>query len=163
MRVSTLVFLVAVALPAGSMAFPSQNATDHKDSVQADGRVWPAKNTELAERIFSSICANRIRFPDWVMKQAILETGWFRSPFLMKRNNLFGFKNRSYLRFEDIEDSIRYYKDWQDRKMPVDTEDYLTFLEKIRYGKAGYSRHLSSIQWDKTCEVDSQVNPESKA
>ena len=161
MRVSTLVFLVAFALPTGLTAKPTQISANDVNAESSSGRGKAGKNLELADRVFSSICASQIKYPDWVMKQAILETGWFRSSFLMQKNNLFGFKNRAYLKFQDVEESIRYYKDWQDKKMPPDTSNYLAFLEKIKYGKVGYTRHLTAIRWDKTCPEGSEVQPET--
>ncbi len=162
MRVSTLVFLVAFALPTGITASPTQFSAKDVSTARSSGQSKPGKNLELADRVFSSICANQIKFPEWVMKQAILETGWFRSSFLMQKNNVFGFKNRTYLKFLDVEESIRYYKDWQDKKMPSDTQNYLEFLEKIKYGKSGYTRHLSGIRWDKSCPEESEVQPKAQ-
>ena len=67
-------------------------------------------DTEFVELVFQTICQSGIRNPTIVMRQAILETGWFRSPFLMTRNNLFAFRRGNYLRFNHFEHSILFYK-----------------------------------------------------
>ena len=51
---------------------------------------------EMVKSVFIEICNQKIAFPQQVMKQAILETGWFRSDFLMSKNNLFGFRKIRY-------------------------------------------------------------------
>jgi hypothetical protein len=50
------------------------------------------KDTILLDSIFIFICEQQILHPDIVIKQVINETGWLTSPFLMNKNNLFGFK-----------------------------------------------------------------------
>ena len=105
----------------------------------------------LVEHVYQSICHAGIREPKIVMAQAILETGWFRSTGLMARNNLFGFRHTSYLSFDRLEDSIEYYKAWQDANLQESETDYLRFLERIRYAAPGYTRHLKTIAWNTDC------------
>ena len=40
-------------------------------------------NLILADSVFEYICFKEIKHPNIVMRQAILETGWFKSKFLM--------------------------------------------------------------------------------
>ena len=101
---------------------------------------------ELVHNIFASICRTGIREPQKVMRQAILETGWFRSPSMMTRNNLFGFRNVNYLNFDTLEDSIVFYKQWQDSNMRESEADYYGFLERVRYGAPGYTRFVRQIE-----------------
>lgn len=102
--------------------------------------------------VFFEICRLDIQQPETVMRQAILETGWMRAPFLMKRHNLFGFSNTTYMVFDDWKDSVAYYKSWQDKNYRAgEHKDYSAFLRSIRYASEGYTNHLSKIQWERTC------------
>ncbi len=77
-----------------------------------------------------------IKNPDIVLRQAILETGWFQSKMLMDKNNLFGFRStKKYMRFESWQASIDYYKAWQDEYYTNPEEDYYAFLKRIRYAR----------------------------
>ena len=78
----------------------------------------------------------KILAPEIVTKQAVLETGHFKSRFLMERNNLFGFRNsRSYIRFKSWKACVDYYKDWQLKYYIDDKEDYYHFLIRMKYAK----------------------------
>lgn len=77
-----------------------------------------------------------IKHPDIVLRQAILETGWFQSKMLMDKNNLFGFRStKKYKRFESWQACIDYYKSWQDEYYTNPEEDYYAFLKRIRYAR----------------------------
>jgi Mannosyl-glycoprotein endo-beta-N-acetylglucosaminidase len=126
----------------------------HPPSGAAQTKARGAIDQRLVDDVFTKICEKNIEFPSIVMRQAILETGWFRSQFLMSKNNLFGFKHRQYLQFDHFEESIDFYKQWQDRHLPSDTMNYYQFLEKIKYGTPGYTKHLQHIAWNKACNED---------
>lgn len=116
-----------------------------------------AQSTErpLPEQVFQAICAAGIRHPEIVMRQAIVETGWMRSPHLMEKNNLFGFRQGQYLRFAHWRESIAYYAQWQKRKYQNPDEDYYTFLARIGYARAGnYINYLRKIKWQAQCTAD---------
>lgn len=85
------------------------------------------------------------------MRQALLETGNLRHPMLMSRNNLFGFRSRAYLRFEKWQDSVAYYKRWQDRHYTNSAENYFRFLDRIRYASPGYQRYVMQFAWERSC------------
>lgn len=106
----------------------------------------------FSKRVFLELCESGVKYPNVVMRQAILETGWFKSKYLMSRNNLFGFKSNKYLRFNKWQDSVVYYKTWQDRKYD-DTKygDYYSFLTTIKYGSPDYLSHLKKIKWEQEC------------
>ena len=106
---------------------------------------------DYVHRVHAYICNAGIREPKIVMAQAILETGWFRSSSLMSRNNLFGFRHVRYLTFDRVEESIDYYKTWQDTYLSSSDTNYFNFLERIRYGAPGYSRHVRKIEWNEEC------------
>jgi hypothetical protein len=116
-------------------------------------------NRELVEAVFVEICRLDIQQPETVMRQAILETGWMRAPFLMKRNNLFGFRNTTYLVFDEWQDSVAFYKAWQDKHYRANEhKDYSAFLRSIRYASAGYTEHLRKIRWERPCPAQAPDN-----
>lgn len=108
-------------------------------------------NREFVDQVFAEICRQGIREPQIVMRQALLETGWMRAPFLMKRNNLFGFRYRTYLTFDSWQHSVRYYRDWQARRYKASDASYYAFLKRIRYGAPTYLQHLDKMAWNKPC------------
>lgn len=109
-------------------------------------------NQKLTEEVFDALCNSGIRNPEIVMRQVILETGWLKSPFLMKRNNLFGFRAKEYLRFEDWRESITYYHNWQKINYLNPNENYYDFLKRIKYAQAdNYIKVLKDISWAKKC------------
>lgn len=99
---------------------------------------------EVADYIYQS----EMLHPEIVLRQAILETGWFKSKYLMSRNNLFGFRgNKSYLHFNTWQESVDYYKSWQLKRYTNTKEDYYAFLVRIRYARSDqYIRHLKGIR-----------------
>ena len=109
------------------------------------------KNQALIDSIACYICASDIAHKEIVMHQAILETGWFRAEFLMSRNNLFGFRSKNYLRFNNWKESVDYYEQWQKKRYTNPKEDYYKFLERIKYGASGYSNGLRKIKYTLKC------------
>lgn len=62
--------------------------------------------------LYREIIRNGIRHPKIVLAQAILETGWFRSPLCRNRHNLFGLTNPKtgkYYEFNHWTESVRAY------------------------------------------------------
>jgi hypothetical protein len=103
------------------------------------------------EAVFSEICRVRVRHPNIVIRQVILETGSLRNAALMAKNNLFAFKKSHYLHFANWKDSIAYYKSWQDKSYTSTSEDYYHFLVRVRYASPEYPNYLNGIDWDRNC------------
>lgn len=86
--------------------------------------------------LYAEIKRNGILYPDIVLAQAILETGWFRSSACRKKNNLFGLTNPrtgKYYEFDHWTDSVRaYYTKVQYR---YKRGNYLLWLKKIGYAE----------------------------
>lgn len=116
------------------------------------GSVSANTNKKIIEEVFDALCSSGIRNPEIVMRQVILETGWLKSPFLMKRNNLFGFRSKEYLRFEDWRESVTYYLKWQKKYYLNSNENYYDFLKRIKYAQAkNYIDVLKKISWAGKC------------
>ena len=81
-------------------------APDRFDVVSNEFEARRLGDDAFAERVFEGICPSGIRHPRAVMHQAILETGWFRGPFLMSRNNWFAFRQGNSLRFDPFGQGI---------------------------------------------------------
>lgn len=72
----------------------------------------------------------------FVMAQAVLETGNFKSRVCREYNNLFGLydsRNKDYFRFEKWEDSVAGYQKMIQRRYKGG--NYLRFLKKVRYAE----------------------------
>lgn len=88
----------------------------------------------MKDSVHAYILLTGIQHPEIVLRQAILETGWFQSKMLMKKNNLFAFRStKKYMRFDNWQESIQYYKRWQDEHYTNPEEDYYTFLKRKKY------------------------------
>ena len=82
-----------------------------------------------SDSIYEKIKAQGIEHSDIVYKQAILETGWFKSSVYKNNNNMFGFYYKgAYMKFNSIEDCLAYYKKWQDKLYKDKSKDYYQFL-----------------------------------
>lgn len=123
--------------------------------------IFSANNIEAQTRqpkpTVDKVCAYIVKVgiehPDIVLKQSVLETGWYKSKFLMSRNNLFGFVYKGkYLRFESWKKSVEYYKRWQKRHYTDPNEDYYAFLLRIKYATGeSYNNTLKKLILNNTC------------
>ena len=86
--------------------------------------------------LYQEIIRNGIRHPKIVLAQAILETGWFRSPLCRNRHNLFGLTNpktRKYYEFNHWTESVRAY--YTKVQYKYKGGNYLLWLHKIGYAE----------------------------
>lgn len=76
--------------------------SDQKSYNKTSPKLEPTKEVRLETKtlptltipnLYQEIIRNGIRHPKIVLAQAILETGWFRSPLCRNRHNLFGLTN----------------------------------------------------------------------
>jgi Mannosyl-glycoprotein endo-beta-N-acetylglucosaminidase len=130
------------------------------------GKIQAQQQRLTAEEVFKYICEKDIAHPDIVIRQAILETGWFKAPFLMSRNNIFGFRSKKYLHFDNWKDCVDYYKKWQDKRYKDPNEDYYKFLLRVKYATSSYPARLKKVRYDNSCppkplETQTQAQPES--
>jgi flagellum-specific peptidoglycan hydrolase FlgJ len=99
---------------------------------------------EVKQYIYDS---TNLQHKEIVLRQSILETGWFKSYNCRVRHNLFGFWNSSkqeYFKFDRWQESVNYYVRWQKRKYK--NGDYYTFLTNIGYATdPEYIKKLKSI------------------
>lgn len=101
--------------------------------VGNDGKLLP----ELTiSNLYKEIVRNGILYPEIVLAQAILETGWFRSSLCRDRNNLFGLTNPrtgKYFEFGHWTESVRAY--YTKVQYKYKGGNYLLWLRKIGYAE----------------------------
>ena len=86
--------------------------------------------------LYQEIIRNGIRHPKIVLAQAILETGWFRSPLCRNGHYLFGLRNPKtgkYYEFNDWTESVRAY--YTKVQYKYTGGNYLLWLHKIGYAE----------------------------
>ena len=109
--------------------------------VWAESKTLPALTIP---NLYQEIIRNDIKHPKIVLAQAILETGWFRSPFCRNRHNLFGLTNPKtgkYYEFNHWMESLRayytkvQYRYSQKNRINSSDVDYLKWLRDIDYAE----------------------------
>ena len=83
------------------------------------------------KEVYAECKEQGIKYPEIVTAQAIQETGWFKcTGCSLSRNNIFGYYYKGeYKRFNKWEESVQYYKRWQDKHYKgQDYYDYLNCL-----------------------------------
>ncbi len=102
-------------------------------------------DTVDVHEVYRYIKCSGILYPDIVLRQAIWETGWFKSKHSIQKNNLFGFRySKKYMSFDSWKACIDYYKSWQLRKYTNPDEDYYKFLIRIKYATS--QKYISSLK-----------------
>lgn len=115
------------------------------------------KDSSSINDVYRYIKCIGILYPDIVLKQAIWETGWFKSKHARFKNNLFGFRySKKYMEFGSWRSCIDYYKNWQIRKYTDTTEDYYSFLIRIKYATS--TKYISSLKSLKVKIPDVECN-----
>lgn len=138
----------------------AQSDTIHKNDKEAyhlffvhkktlDTLVSKSKHLQLTEENFLLLCdLFKIQYPRFVLKQAILESGNFKSNVFNNTNNLFGMKRPgarrtyalkkkyklNYACYESWIHSLADYKLWQGNK--TITGNYADYLEKRSFAEA---------------------------
>ena len=127
------------------MTFPSVENEPEKGLTK---EVKTSETPELTvENLKQALTKAGVKQVDVVLRQAILETGWFKcTKCSLGTNNLFGFFYKGkYLKFDNWLESVAYYKWWQDKL--YSGGDYYAFLKKVGYATSpNYIKHLESLK-----------------
>jgi len=112
---------------------------------------------EKVQKIYNLIKNENIQYPEFVIAQSIVETGWMKCKnCCYKFHNLFGFigPGNKCLKFDTDYASIQYYKKWQDNRIDkwrtkYPDQDYYHFLKYVKYATGDiYNRHLKQyVTW----------------
>ena len=150
-RTDSLPPLVAVKEKQLQTDQKSDKRTSQKQAVPQKGKQTfsKPKQSHLPEltipNLYQEIIRNGIQHPRIVLAQAILETGWFRSPLCRNRHNLFGLTNPKtgkYYEFNHWTESVRayytkvQYRYCQKNQTSTSDVDYLKWLQQTGYAEA---------------------------
>lgn len=120
----------------------SDKRTSQKQAIPINGKqaFSKLKQSHLPEltipNLYQEIIRNGIQYPRIVLAQAILETGWFRSPLCRNRHNLFGLTNPKtgkYYEFNHWTESVRAY--YTKVQYKYKGGNYLLWLRDIGYAE----------------------------
>jgi hypothetical protein len=106
------------------------------------------------DNLLEELKFNKVEHPEIVLRQSIMESGWFKCMSCsMRYNNPFGFRHPSwvdaenplgYLKFDRWQSAVKYYKKWQ--KERYTGGDYYEFLVNIGYAEdPEYINKLKSL------------------
>ena len=150
-RTDSLPPLVAVKEKQQQTDQKSDKRTSQKQAIPINGKqaFSKSKQSHLPEltipNLYQEIIRNGIQHPRIVLAQAILETGWFRSPLCRNRHNLFGLTNPKtgkYYEFNHWTESVRayytkvQYRYCQKNQTSTSDVDYLKWLQQTGYAEA---------------------------
>jgi len=108
-----------------------------------------SKDTIKSNTLRKQLLKAGIQHSEIVLKQAILETGWFKSSAFKTKNNLWGFTYKGkVMTFKSISHCIDYMKKWQDKYyISKEWKDYYEFLKKKGFASDSlYIKKLKSIK-----------------
>ena len=115
--------------------------SNNSTSLKMERRRLEGKKDNLPvltiPNLYEEIRRNGIQYPKIVLAQAILETGWFRSPVCRNKHNLFGLTNPqtgNYYEFEHWAESVRAY--YTKVQYKYKGGNYLLWLRDIGYAEA---------------------------
>lgn len=141
-RTDSLPPLVAVKEKQQQTDQKSDKRTSQKQAIPINGKqaFSKSKQSHLPEltipNLYQEIIRNGIQHPRIVLAQAILETGWFRSPLCRNRHNLFGLTNPKtgkYYEFNHWTESVRAY--YTKVQYKYKGGNYLQWLRDIGYAE----------------------------
>lgn len=141
-----LLVILSISLTGlGFLAGKAEN--DPVEAVYIDTCLCNTDTLTL-DNVLREIKRQEIKFPEVVLRQCILETGYLKSNICKKYNNLFGFYYISdYLKFNNWKESIAYYKKFQDAKYKGG--NYYHFLDRLPYAEDSlYTQSLKNIKLD---------------
>lgn len=146
-RLKRTIFVLAIglfSLTVNSFTFES------KVSAVSAGPIFVDAVPELTpENVYAQLEKFEIRHPEIVLRQSILETGWYECEHCsLQHNNIFGFRyKKKYIEFGNWVEAVKYYKKWQDERYKGG--DYYSFLNEIGYATSRtYISKLKSINLD---------------
>lgn len=154
-RTDSLPPLVAVKEKQQQTDQKSDKRTSQKQAIPINGKqaFSKSKQSHLPEltipNLYQEIIRNGIQHPRIVLAQAILETGWFRSPLCRNRHNLFGLTNPKtgkYYEFNHWTESVRAY--YTKVQYKYKGGNYLLWLRDIGYAEdPRYVREVMKVYY----------------
>lgn len=155
-----IALLISIIICLIGIYFDSKQPTivDKKEQILRD-TIPKFINKSPKEGLKEALIYYKIKYPEIVYAQALLETGHFNSTVCIINNNLFGLynsKSKEYYKFNHWSESVIAYKKFiQERYGQI---DYYNFLERINYAEdPKYIIKLKQIVKDEArrCKRDS--------
>jgi len=127
--------------------------------VKDSRRITVLQHLDFSYENFKEYLTLRgIKYQKIIVKQAILETGYFTSLVFTVNNNLFGMRhprirntvslgsNLNHAKYRHWTDSVEDYILWQDYHNRLIEDCYYTFLKKVGYATdTQYTKKLKTI------------------
>jgi hypothetical protein len=139
-----------------STAIDEINKEEYKKEIKEVKKELDEINLKLLtpKNLLEELKYQKVQHPEIVLRQSILESGWFKcTSCSMRYNNPFGFRHKSwiddanprgYLKFDMWQDAVKYYKKWQKKRYKGG--DYYKFLVDIGYAQdTTYISKLKSL------------------
>lgn len=146
-RIKRSIFTLIILL--SSITFSSFGVYSNVSAVKR-GPIFVDAVPELTpENVYAQLEKFGIQHPEIVLRQSILETGWYGCEHCsLEHNNIFGFRyKKKYIEFNNWVEAVKYYKKWQDKRYKGG--DYYAFLKEIGYATSKtYISKLKSIKVD---------------
>ncbi|MCB9187712.1 MAG: glucosaminidase domain-containing protein [Flavobacteriales bacterium] len=146
-RIRRSFFVLAIA--TFSLTLTSFNKFESYSAFSA-GPIFVDAVPELTpENVYAQLEKFEIRHPEIVLRQSILETGWYECENCsLEHNNIFGFRyKKKYMEFSNWVEAVKYYKKWQEKRYKGG--DYYAFLKEVGYATSRtYISKLKSIKLD---------------
>jgi uncharacterized FlgJ-related protein len=149
-----------LSAPITDKSMQSVLDTPAKTKIQQELMRQKALNEPFSVELFYNVLKMHVNQPDIVLRQALLETGWFTSKSFTKGNNFAGMKlpqTRCTLATGSVHGHAKYthwyycvidYKKWQRyyNVQDLTEKQYYTFLNDLPYAESkNYVRTLKSI------------------
>ncbi len=139
---------VPIALAVQNYSRPSDRKGNKRMSPMTIGKKLNDTLPELTiPNLYKEIKRNGILYPKIVLAQAILETGWFRSPLCRNRHNLFGLTNphtKTYYEFDHWTESVTAY--YTKVQYKYKGGNYLLWLRDMGYAEdKGYIQAVIGV------------------
>ena len=103
--------------------------------------------SQTADSVYLELKKQNVKHPEIVLAQSIEETGWYKCTYCsLSKKNIFGFRyKKQYLKFDNWQESIAYYKRWQNKYyIEKDHKNYYDFL--IWKGFATNPKYINNIK-----------------
>ncbi len=105
--------------------------------------------------VYNELILQEVKHPEIVLKQAILETNSGQTGVGKTHNNKLAFRTKSgYIKFDNWQQSVVYYKQWQDKHYKEgDYYQFLSCMYKVNGQCVSYSTSKEYINKLKSIKI----------
>lgn len=156
MRLAVIIVVCCVLPIIGMLIIDKLETSNPSPKVNKIDLVMDYESVRLnPQNVYQYLMDLDVKFADIVLRQMIIETGWFTSYNCTERNNLMGMKGaektpdntNGYMTYKNWKYSCRAYLRWQRRMYGDSQENYYDFLQRVGYAESpNYIDKLKSIK-----------------